>query len=518
MTTLDRQYDLEVGFMRPDGQAGDPFLPQRVALESRYTHDFVYLVGGYRFGKTAAGGHWAHLGLTENEGATGLIVAATYTDLGAYVLPALQEIWEQYRRHTGVDVAAINPGKGVVETIWGSRALLRSFDRPRFLVGFEAAWAWVDEGELPVDPEFVLGMVTARMSQVSRAGSRTIRWTSVLVTSTMGDRATSILKHFKSRITAGDRDYRIVRAPTSMNPYLPAKYTERLARQMTRRMYRRLVEADLTVLEQQGARFGQVFHPGYHDPDAGPASGNKIRWEFRARLDWMVFIDWGLRPHALFCQHDVEGIYTGVPDSLVVFYEVYGERWSDEHFISEVAAEIVRLRIGLPSDMICDPHGSTAAVGIPKLRRAFPLDRARRRPLIHATAAPDDRREIRDNLIELLLCRGDGRRRLFFADTLDWTAEYDKTSGKRGVVWAVMRGYRWKQGQDGEPLLVTKKDGLSDHPVEALGYGLEWRFPREAEFIAQHVGGRYHRQLYGREFNDTRPGRPGRAWRARGAA
>jgi hypothetical protein len=480
---------------------GDPFLAQRIALNSRFTHQNVYVVGGYMGGKTSTGAQFAHLGMSENRGANGMIAGITYTDMETTMLPEIQGIFDCYKWSTGDDVATINVHRGLIETIWGSRVFLRSFDRPHLIAGFQAAWAWIDEGELPTDPAYVMERVDQRIRQVPFPPRRVIRWRSLFVTSTMGARPRSILAHFRSRIAEGDQTYRIIRIPTTANPWVPPDYLERRKKKLSHRMYRQLILADLDALEQEGSRFGSVFHPGYHDPDHRPASGNKIRWQYRRELGYYVAVDWGLRPHALFVQHDVDGRFTGVPDSAVVFFEIYGERWSDEKFISEIGATIARLRIGVPKAFVVDPHGSTSAVGTPKLRKAFPLDRQTRRPLVISEMSPNDRREVRDALIEVLLWRMDGIRRLFFADTLDWTQRIDDLNGtfRRPVVWAVSKGYSWRRGRDGEVLLETQKDGMSDHSVEALGYLLEWLYPREAEFVGNYLG-RFHQQIYHREY------------------
>jgi len=176
---------------------------------------------------------------------------------------------------------------------------------------------------------------------------------------------------------------------------------------------------------------------------------------------------------------------------------VYGERWDDERLLSQVVKRIVELRIGVPKKIIVDPHGGTSSKFVPKCRAVFKWDKATKRPFIHHTIPENDSRDAREALLEIMLARGDGLRRVFFSDDLDWSMDLDPKHGKRPVVWSVAQGVPWKKTRAGELLLITEQEGYAEHSAEALMYLLETEFPYEAQFVAQQLGLRVHSQLYG---------------------
>ena len=501
MVAAVQQLDVEVGYQKEDGTCGDPFRLQRIVMHSRWDKEYVYAVGGYSSGKTTTLVQYAHLGMIENPGMKGLIVTPTFDDFRATVQPGIQAIFDAYEWGTGIQVGEISVNKMIIETVWGSKVFLRSMTRPERIFGWEVDWVVMDEGEVAGDPMYVWTRCDERKREKPRPPGAIRRWSSFLTVATVNpqSRGTTVLRHFRERVGAGDPDYRIVRIPTAQNPSVPAKYLRSRKTQLSDRLYKLLVECDLDVLSQEGPRWGQAFNPNYHDPDRpkSPSSGNKIKWRYRSDLDYVVAMDPGLRPHGLLIQIDREGIYTGVEKSVVVFDEVYGERWSDDYFLEQVALLLIRRRIGLPKKIIIDPHGGVSAQFTQKCRAAFPWDKRTKRPFIHSALPANDSRDVREDLLEIMLKRGDGLRRVFFADSLDWSMDLDPRHGKRPVVWSVAQGVPWKKTRRGEILLVTQKEGYAEHSAEALMYVLETEFPFEAQYVAQQVGVRVHSHLYG---------------------
>lgn len=249
---------------------------------------------------------------------------------------------------------------------------------------------------------------------------------------------------------------------TSENPYIDPDEIERARRAMPAKWFRRDFEA--TWESDEGLvydEFAWSAAPGGNLVPLSAVSGPGIRW-------WGA-VDFGIRrPGVLLCA-TVPGLADDGGEADVVV---------DEAVLSEVAtarigqalADLAAKHGATIGHVYCDPAGEgrtgdAMQTAVNALRVAL-RDRGVQAQVSYPTTAA--RRSIA-NGIQTTAGRvraGDGVRRLLVVDELD-RRKYP--AGLVGICGA-LRGYRWPDRRPGanEPV----KDGVHDHPVDALRYGL----------------------------------------------
>ena len=106
---------------------------------------FPAFVGGFGSGKTAAGCVKAFLYMFENPGAHGVITEPVSGMLADPLMEAWRKLWGDYEGRLWVEHGRLGPNWRLEFPSLGSHILLRSAETPGRLIGFEVAWAWMDE-------------------------------------------------------------------------------------------------------------------------------------------------------------------------------------------------------------------------------------------------------------------------------------------------------------------------------------------------------------------------------------
>lgn len=243
-----------------------------------------------------------------------------------------------------------------------------------------------------------------------------------------------------------------VRGSSDDNPYLPPGYVDQL---------------NLSGRKARAFRFGFFVHlegTVYEDyvpiPEPGE-QGSVIDHRFDPKLATRAFLDFGrLRPYF--------GLIQTLPDgSEVVFDEVVSSTEREPVHAARCAALCERYGLELLA-VWCDPAGKTpnSQTGLPSLQ----LYEAALRPFfargcsMRYTLRPVERyKPNRVEAVSVRLMGVDGRRRLFIARELTERQYADGAAGiHRGLLGLVYP----KGSNDPRP----KKDGIHDHPCDALEY------------------------------------------------
>jgi len=111
----------------------------------RSLEPFPAFVGGFGSGKTAAGCIKAFFYTLFNPGANGCITEPVSGMLADPLMEAWRKLWGDYEGQLWVEKGRLGPNWQIDFPSLGSHILLRSAETPGRLIGFEVAWAWMDE-------------------------------------------------------------------------------------------------------------------------------------------------------------------------------------------------------------------------------------------------------------------------------------------------------------------------------------------------------------------------------------
>lgn len=106
---------------------------------------FPAFVGGFGSGKTAAGCAKAFFFTIQNPGANGCITEPVSGMLADPLMESWRKLWGEYEGQLWVEKGRLGPNWQIEFPSLGSHILLRSAETPGRLIGFEVAWAWMDE-------------------------------------------------------------------------------------------------------------------------------------------------------------------------------------------------------------------------------------------------------------------------------------------------------------------------------------------------------------------------------------
>lgn len=189
--------------------------PQEQFVFSKVPHPAM--CAGYGAGKSQAGVIRILLRAMQYPGMSFSFVEPTYDLVRLIAWPRFEEILDSW----GVKYT-LNKSESVMVLANGSRIIFRSADNPARLVGFEVADVLIDEADVlsEKDAELVWNKMMARARQKKPDGAIN---TVACVSTPEG---------FKWLYRTFEKDrkpgYELIRAPTSSNPYLPAGYMDQL--------------------------------------------------------------------------------------------------------------------------------------------------------------------------------------------------------------------------------------------------------------------------------------------------
>lgn len=106
---------------------------------------FPAFIGGFGSGKTAAGCIKAFFYTLQNPGAHGCITEPVSGMLADPLMEAWRKLWGDFEGSLWVEVGRLGPNWRLEFPSLKSHILLRSAETPGRLIGFEVAWAWMDE-------------------------------------------------------------------------------------------------------------------------------------------------------------------------------------------------------------------------------------------------------------------------------------------------------------------------------------------------------------------------------------
>ena len=110
------------------------------------SHDpYPAFVGGFGSGKTAAGCAKAFNFTIQNPGAHGCITEPVSGMLADPLMESWRSLWGEYEGSVWEEKGRLGPNWQINFPSLGSHILLRSAETPGRLIGFEVAWAWMDE-------------------------------------------------------------------------------------------------------------------------------------------------------------------------------------------------------------------------------------------------------------------------------------------------------------------------------------------------------------------------------------
>ena len=224
---------------------------------------FVALVTGVGGGKTFTGGWWIASRAAQFPEALHLATANTFPQCRDVVLPAIMATFEAMGRP-----ARLHKQSYTVTTSWGAQILIRSTEVAEELRGLEIASWWGDEirRATPMQVKILSGRLRAQKCDRARR-----LWTTT-------PNGFDFIYHMhvvaaqKERETKGSTRYRLIRAKSTDNPFLPEDYVPTLRDQYDTNFAAQEISGEFVA---QGAgtmlrafsRFRNV-RKGRYNPDA----------------------------------------------------------------------------------------------------------------------------------------------------------------------------------------------------------------------------------------------------------
>jgi hypothetical protein len=259
-----------------------------------FLHDCVSrcpaFAGGFGSGKTHAGLFKALDLSIANAGMPGLIVEPTYGHVTDILWPRLIDGVLEARKVP----YRLNRNEHLLALPWGSRIMFRTGETPEAIVGFEVAWAWVDEAALC-------------RREVWRQVSRRVRFPGAVLRQQYA--TFTPVEHSWCHEVWGCADldgtplpegYKVYHGRTADNRFLPADYADMVARESVCGTERGAVDG--RFVRSTHGRVYYTFEPGTHVI-------REDRYDPRRRLD--LSFDFNAAPgvHALAAQKEGEQVF-----------------------------------------------------------------------------------------------------------------------------------------------------------------------------------------------------------------
>jgi hypothetical protein len=208
---------------------------------------FPALVGGLGSGKSRGGTMRLIMKLVSDAGANGAYYMPTYDLLKLRAITGLEEdltlLGLQYSVNKSdfrIDIA----GLGFI--------ILRSYDRPERIVAYEVAHSIVDELDtLPKDKAALVWRKISERNRQKRSAPNTI---GIVTTPDQGLNGFVYEKWVKK----AQKGYKLYKAPTTSNPYLPADYVEQIRANYDPQLAEMYINGDFVSLTAN-----KVYH--YYD-------------------------------------------------------------------------------------------------------------------------------------------------------------------------------------------------------------------------------------------------------------
>lgn len=185
------------------------------------TKKFMLLVAGYASGKSHALHLCAMLDIAKYPGIKVLVLAPSYDLLRLNNVPALLELFEQWRIPY-----TFNKSEYIIHASNGAQVILRSMDNPHRIVAFEVARSYIDEADVPT------------LARMEETWNKTLGRTRQVVIDSRGEVVRNRVWAFstpegykfcyKRWVKEGGAEYGIVRARTQDNPFIPSDFVESL--------------------------------------------------------------------------------------------------------------------------------------------------------------------------------------------------------------------------------------------------------------------------------------------------
>ena len=407
---------------------------------------FCTFLAGVGAGKSHAAMWKAVMRMLRNPGVQGAVLGRTGNDLATVLLPHLFGHLQTLQDATGVNwIRDYNKGAGRLELINGGACWFRPYNRIAKLRGLELAWGIADETEwAEADPDEIWTVLSGRL----RAKCP---WPGLdFVTSPNGLRGITKRFHdmqiaYHAASARGDAEamrraarYKVVRATSFDNPYLPDYYHDSL-RSMSTKRYREEVLGIVQRARQS------VFDIG---------SRHVIDWNWREHphLAKVLAVDWGSGAEghhfAAMAQVDNNGRWI----------------WCDETTLDGAPRGHWRRHLA----QWIKQHGNPPALAAAD--RAIPLENNWLRgtfPMMLVQVMESRAEQKVENGTELvrdMLDPFEGEPRMLFARSLEKDAPGSNETA--GLLHA-MRNLRYKVDKDGQPTRSIKKDNVNDHAADA---------------------------------------------------
>lgn len=182
---------------------------------------FPAFVGGFGSGKTAAGCAKAFFFTIQNPGANGCITEPVSGMLADPLMESWRKLWGEYEGQLWVEKGRLGPNWQIEFPSLGSHILLRSAETPGRLIGFEVAWAWMDEAAESEGGSQELAFLNL-VSRLRQKGFR--HWLGLTTTSAGRD---WVWRDWEESPREG---YKLYRASSYDNPHRDEGAVERMAK------------------------------------------------------------------------------------------------------------------------------------------------------------------------------------------------------------------------------------------------------------------------------------------------
>lgn len=203
---------------------------------------FPAFVGGFGSGKTAAGCLKAVAYMTQNPGANGCITEPVSGMLADPLMESWRKLWGEHEGQLWVEKGRLGPNWQIDFPPLGSHILLRSAETPGRLIGFESAWAWMDEAAESEGGSQELAFLNL-VSRLRQKGFR--HWLGITTTSAGRD---WLWRDWEENPKEGHKLYK---ASSYDNPHRDVESVERMAKVygVGTPRYRQRIMAEFAELE-----------------------------------------------------------------------------------------------------------------------------------------------------------------------------------------------------------------------------------------------------------------------------